>query len=228
MSAHNERIPARSVRRGGVVGKLLGMDGQGPIRSSMSVWPARRDVYRAKLVFYLFLISLGVFFAAGMATYAIIRVQAFQPIEREYLALRLPVVFVASTVSLVFVSGFLQLAVVAVRREQQVPFRRWLVGAWLSAAVFLTLQYFGMHDLLGTHFAGEGAANKVYGMCFIMALLHALHVVGGLGFLGFVIFRGFTNAYDHERHYAVEHCAAYWHFLDGVWVVMLAVFFITG
>lgn len=199
-----------------------------PIKSSLKNIGIRQNVFRAKLIFYLFLASLGIFFFAGMLSYYIIRTQSFQPITREYLNLRLPTSFWVSTITLLFISGFLQRAVWCIRREKQVAFRRYLILAWLSAFAFLVIQYSGMHSLYNTHFTMADGSTKAYGLCFTMAFLHALHVVGGMVFLGFIIYRGFANKYDHEHNYAVEHCAAYWHFLDVVWVAMLITFAVTG
>ncbi|MGI9517262.1 MAG: cytochrome c oxidase subunit 3, partial [Pirellulaceae bacterium] len=161
-------------------------------------------------------------------SYYIIRTQAFQPVTREYLQLRLPLTFWLSTVTLIFVSGFLQASVWAVRREYQTIFCRFLVFAWIAALAFLGIQYFGLMELIQIHFTQADGSTKAYGLCFTMALLHALHVLGGMVFLGFVIWQAFHERYDHERNYAVEHCAAYWHFLDVVWVSMLLTFLITG
>ncbi len=162
-----------------------------------------------------------------MICYCLIRWQSFQPIQREYLRLELPASFLYSTLMLVFVSGFLQLAVGCIRREQQRPFRTWLVLGWFAAAAFLAIQYLGMGSLLESHFLRDDGSTKAYGLCFTLAFLHALHVLGGMVFLAFIIGRGFAHCYDHERHYAVEHCAAYWHFLDLIWVMMLVTFWIT-
>jgi len=202
--------------------------GRPPISTALSTIPVRGDVFRAKLIFYLFLASLGVFFCAGLLTYWIIRTQSFQPITREYMALTLPSSFWVSTLALIFVSGFLQLAVGCVRREQQTAFRRWLIAAWISAIAFLAIQYSGMNSLWATHFTADDGSTKIYGICFTMAFLHALHVLGGILFMAWVIFQAYRNRYDHERNFAVEHCAAYWHFLDVVWVIMLLLFLATG
>jgi cytochrome c oxidase subunit 3 len=47
-------------------------------------------------------------------------------------------------------------------------------------------------------------------------------------FLGYVMVNAQRQRYDHERHWAVNHCAGYWHFLDVVWVVMLVTFVVAG
>ena len=92
------------------------------LKQSMNLVPARPAMYQAKLVFYLFLASLGMFFIASMLTYLIVRQQAFRPIEdaipisilamgpEVYQSLTLPVSFWVSTVILVAVSLFLQRA----------------------------------------------------------------------------------------------------------------------
>lgn len=228
MSGGSERSPADKIPsevRGGM--KSPGSFSTAPLKTSPVVWPTRRDIYRAKLAFYLFLASLGMFFTGSLVSYIIIRAQAFQPIEREYVALQMPAVFVFSTLLLVFVSGFLQMSVYCIRRELQTAFRKWLVLAWISAALFLVCQIFGMESLFESHFVKDDGSTKVFGMCFTLALVHALHVIGGMVFLAFVISQGFRHRYDHERNYAVEHCAAYWHFLDIVWLMMLATFLVA-
>ena len=198
------------------------------LKNSINLVPARRDLYQAKLVFWLFIASLTMFFVASLVTYLIIRTQAFQPIQREYESLKIPTTFWTSTALLVLISIFLQRASWLVHREKQVGFRRWLVWAMLAATVFVAIQWVGMRDLIAHHFTQDDGSTKVYGMSFTLALIHALHVLGGMVFLGYVIYQAFRDRYDHERHWAVDHCAGYWHFLDVVWVTMLAMFFFTG
>lgn len=209
------------------------------LKQSINLVPARRDLYQAKMVFYLFLASLGMFFIASMITYLIIREQAFNPIPdavpgsfltvgpKVYEPLQLPVSFWVSTVALVFVSFFLQKACWKVQREKQADFRRWLCLAMIAATVFCGIQCFGLNSLLAEHFSKTDGSMKVYGMSFTLSFIHALHVVGGMIFLGFVIRQAYRDKYDHERHWAVDHCASYWHFLDVVWVCMLITFFVT-
>lgn len=222
------------------------------LKQSISLVSARRDLHQAKLVFYLFIASLAMFFIATLLTYLIIRNQAFNPIpvaEADlpaptislsepgmgsedpstiaYIPLKLPMTFWISTSVLLLTGIFLQRASWLVHRERQREFRRLLVWAWVAALVFVIIQAFGMNHLFQQHFARTDGSTKVYGMSFTLAFLHALHVIGGLIFLGFIIFQAFRNRYDHERHWAVDHCAGYWHFLDVVWISMLVMFAVT-
>ena len=191
------------------------------------------------MVFYLFLASLGMFFFGSLITYLVIRDQAFRPIPDAvpnsiatmgpeiYQPLTVPMTFWISTVVLVLVGILLQRASWMVHRERQVDFRRLLMWAWFAAVVFLLIQGWGMKDLLTQHFSQSDGSTKVYGMSFTLSFIHALHVLGGMVFLGFVIFQAYRNRYDHERHWAVDHCASYWHFLDVVWACMLITFIVT-
>ncbi len=209
------------------------------LKQSMNLVPARPAMYQAKLVFYLFLASLGMFFIASMLTYLIVRQQAFRPIEdaipnsilamgpEVYQSLTLPISFWISTLVLIAVSVFLQRACWLVHREKQIDFRRWLVWALLAAGVFVLIQSFGMHDLLSQHLSQADGSAKVYGMSFTLSFIHALHVIGGMVFLAYVTRQAFRGKYDHERHWAVDHCASYWHFLDVVWAFMLITFVVA-
>jgi heme/copper-type cytochrome/quinol oxidase subunit 3 len=111
-----------------------------------------------------------------------------------------------------------------VHREQQKKFRRYLVWSLAMAVAFVVAQSIGMRELFRHHFTETNGSTKIYGMSFTLAFVHALHVLGGITFLGFVLVQSFRSRYDHERHWAVDHCTGYWHFLDIVWFGMLLVF----
>ncbi len=197
------------------------------LKQSLHLVPSRRDLHQAKLVFALFIASLGVFFLATIVTYIIIRTQAFQPIGREYKPLDIPITFWGSTGLLLVVSVFLERACWFVRRELQPGFLNSLRIAFFVSLAFMVFQAMGLQHLLSQHDRADGGFTKAYAMSFTIAFVHALHVLGGIAFIGYIWFQGRRNRYDHERHWAVNHCAGYWHFLDVVWLGMLATFVIT-
>ena len=65
-------------------------------------------------------------------------------------------------------------------------------------------------------------------MTFVLAMLHALHVVGGMIGMGIVFVRAWQGRYDHESYFAIRFSALYWHFLDVVWLLMLVAFGIAA
>ena len=62
-----------------------------------------------------------------------------------------------------------------------------------------------------------------YFLFYFLTGLHAAHVIGGMVALAIVTANAFRGRYTATRAAGVGHCAAYWHFLDVVWLVMVAV-----
>ena len=138
-----------------------------------------------------------------------------------------PAVVWLSTGLLLVVGYLLERAAWHVRREMQPGFRSALRLAFWAGLLFTVVQAVGLCGLLVQHFAEIDGSTKAYGMSFTISFVHALHVLGGVVFLGWVWYQAERGRYDHERHWAVNHCAGYWHFLDIVWVAMLVTFLLT-
>ncbi|KPL84446.1 cytochrome oxidase subunit III [Thermanaerothrix daxensis] len=72
---------------------------------------------------------------------------------------------------------------------------------------------------------GDGAEGAVF---YMMTGMHAFHVLTGVIFL-FIVFRnGLKGHYSPERHWAVEACANYWHFVDVVWIFFYPALYLIG
>jgi len=182
------------------------------------------DDHRARMGGYLFLASLAVFFLASILLYAIYANTRRDDTETE---LPLPLTFLVSTGCLLLISVMMHMATRTVRRERRQATCVWLSASAVSAAFFIGVQFYAMSQMFnGPAFIG-GMSRGVVGMVFVLAFLHALHVAGGVIALGLVAVRSWYGQYDHERHWPVDFAAQYWHFLDGVWVCMLAAFWWT-
>ena len=71
----------------------------------------------------------------------------------------------------------------------------------------------------------DGAFGAVlYGMTG----MHALHVLSGLVFILIVWNNGRNGHYNSERHWGVEACAIYWHYVDLVWVFFYPAIYLMG
>jgi cytochrome c oxidase subunit III len=177
---------------------------------------------------WLLLISLGVFFVACIVLYAIYVVLRLSGERGPVAPFYLPISFIFTTVILVAISTCLHLAVGAVRREARADLLRYLVLAFALALGFFAVQGMGMTWLVARFADDVFADRSLYGFTFVLALLHALHVVGGLIALGVVVVRALHGVYDHESYFAIRFSALYWHFLDGVWLLMLIAFGIAA
>jgi cytochrome c oxidase subunit 3 len=61
-----------------------------------------------------------------------------------------------------------------------------------------------------------------------MTGIHALHVLTGLIFIAIVWNNGRRGHYTVERHWGVEACAIYWHYVDVVWVFFYPALYLIG
>ncbi len=177
---------------------------------------------------WLLLISLGIFFVSTIMLYAVYVVMRLTNGSEPVAPFYLPLNFLLTTLILVAISICLHLSVASVKREAQPEMMRYLTATMILALLFFVVQSYGM-VLIVNRFAGDGTPNRsLYGMTFVLALLHALHVVGGMIGMCIVYVRGMKGRYDHESYFAVRFNALYWHFLDVVWILMLIAFGIAA
>lgn len=179
---------------------------------------------RVKQGGWLFLLSLFVFFVSSILLFAI---YAYPRRDDPLSFVPLPKSFLVSTICLIAISFLVHAATRTVRRDR---FRTtaWLLGISTGAAIIFTVvQCLAMTQMLLGPATFEGPGRGVAGMVVVLAILHALHVLGGIIALGIVTARSSVGRYDHERHWPVDFAAHYWHFLDLVWICMIVAFWLT-
>ncbi len=170
---------------------------------------------------WLFLGSLTVFFVACMILYTIYVVLRVSPQTEELQPFYLPVSFLLTTVNLIAISMILHMAVVAVRNERQADFTRYIIISMILALAFFVIQGSGLTWMIAQLQRPDASLNNLYGLTLFLVIVHALHVIGGVAGIVFLLFGLSRQAYDHERNFPVRFCAMYWHFLDLVWIIML-------
>ena len=174
----------------------------------------------------LFLASLSMLFIASLVGYFVIR--KFSSASPRGRVLHLPPILWLSTIVMIASSFTISRALVAIRAERRSDFRRYLWFTLALAITFIAIQTPALVQMLRDHARLEPSGMRLYGLLFFLVLLHALHVIGGLVMLGIVLANAFRGRYDHENHVAVSNLALYWHFLDGVWLVMFLSLWIVG
>jgi len=179
---------------------------------------------RARLGAVWFIGSLLVFFITSILFYAI---YAYSRRDDPFRQEPLPMSFLGSTVCLLMISGLVHLSTISVRRDRWTKTSILLGVSTILAIVFLAVQMLAMSQMLRETVGNVGNGRGVVGMVIVLAFLHALHVAGGVISLGVVAIGAASGRYDHERHFAVDFAAFYWHFLDLVWLVMLLSFWLT-
>jgi cytochrome c oxidase subunit 3 len=113
-------------------------------------------------------------------------------------------------------------AQLAVKRNMLEALRRWLLAASAVASLFLltqTANWFAMRP--------PSDENSLYiATFFLLTGVHALHVLGGFVPLGFVVHHAWRRHYSSSNHEGLSLCAQYWHFLGGVWLVLVTMLYL--
>src|SRR5271154_4325768 len=99
----------------------------------------------------------------------------------------------------------------------------WLIATALGV-VFLVGQVVAWSELAaqGVYLASNPASSYFY----VFTGAHALHLVAGVGALLFVVWRNFDHARV-TRTVAAEIVSYLWHFLDALWLFLLAVLYLA-
>lgn len=179
-----------------------------------------RDTGVGSFGLYLLLVALAVLFAATVIVTWFFRDAAAQ---WGTAVPSLPVGLVLTTVVL----GALSLLVESAARAAAAnPPRAARLMAWggVCALIFLAGQVWNWQALLGGRPAGSRPSFYEFNF-YLLTLLHALHVIGGVVFHA-IAWRRAAQAAPTALA-ALRHNAIYWHFLAAVWLVILANLWLT-
>jgi len=164
----------------------------------------------------IFILALSMLFGASILGYLIVRSRAtaWPPPGMP----SLPGGLWLSTLILLVSSATMQAAVRSARAGRQTALRWGMLLTTLLGAAFLVSQTLNWFVLVAANLT---ARTNLYGFTFyLLTVLHAAHVVGGVIPLAVVTTRAWRGYYSAAFHPGIEYCKTYWHFLDAVWLVM--------
>ncbi len=187
----------------------------------MSAVTAHADDYRKKLAdnrlgLWLFIISDSFMFA-GLLVTRFYLLGNHRPELNQYLGLGVTAILLVS-------SFFMNRAEIYIKHGN----RR---GFLISTAITMTLGLVFLAGVVGVEWriAPFGPADGAEGSVFyIMTGMHAFHVLTGVLFLGIILRNGLRGHYSAEKHWAVEACTNYWHFVDVVWQFFYPALYLMG
>jgi cytochrome c oxidase subunit 3 len=75
--------------------------------------------------------------------------------------------------------------------------------------------------------AGIHVATSPGSACFyVLTAAHAAHLLGGLAALAWVDAQALRLRLGPARRTAIDITAVFWHFLDGVWILLMVLFYV--
>ncbi len=130
----------------------------------------------------------------------------------------------AVTVVLLVSSFFMNRAETAMAHDDRKTFLNSTLVTLVLGVIFL-VGVVGVEWPIAPFGPADGAAASLF---FAMTGFHAFHVLTGVIFLVVVYLNGRKGHYSAERHWAVEACAVYWHFVDVVWIFFYPALYLIG
>ena len=180
-------------------------------------------ISNAQLGMAVFMAFETMVFIGLVTAYLILRGKSFTWPPPDLPRLPLAVTWV-NTGMLLFSAFTMSRAIRAVRADNQAGLRGALVATALLGSGFLAVQ--------GTEWArlvhqGLHLSSGSYGSTFYTIIgLHALHVVGAVIWLVFVLVMAQRQRYTAKRHVGLQVCAMYWYFVSVLWVALFGLVYL--
>jgi cytochrome c oxidase subunit III len=181
-----------------------------------TVTDQRKKIHPHKFTLWVGIGSIIMMFAGLTSAYIVKREQP------GWTTFDVPVAFWYSTGVILISSFTMQLALRAFR-ERTIPKYKKLVTATAALGLlFVLLQWIGFSHLWkrGITFRGSGAGQFLY----IIAGLHAAHVLGGIVALSTLMIRSRNHRIRSYNSVPVELVNTYWHFVDILWIYLFFFF----
>jgi cytochrome c oxidase subunit III len=136
--------------------------------------------------------------------------------------LPLPRVFWLNTGVLIVSSIVLDLARRQLRNNNRIAFNwLWLVGMLLGCG-FLVGQIVGWRELVQHGFYMQGNISSSF--FYILTWAHATHAIAGLIALVYVTVQAFAFRLGPAKRTVISVSLVFWHFLDILWLALMALF----
>jgi len=169
-----------------------------------------------RLGLWLFLLSDGFFFA-GLLVSRFYLMGFTRPHLDQTLGLIVTSILLIS-------SFFMNRAETAMAHGDQKKFLQGTLITLVLGVIFL-VGVVGVEWQLAPFGPGDGAHGALF---YMMTGMHAFHVLTGVVFLVIVYRNGRKGLYTAEKHWGVEACATYWHFIDVVWIFYYPALYLIG
>ena len=132
-----------------------------------------------------------------------------------------------TTICLLSSSLTVHAAVSSLRQGKKNLCSLWLAATVGLGAIFLAGTAHEWYDLIYNH--GLTIKTNLFGTTFYSLVgLHATHVVVGLIMLSMALWFSVSGAMSSRHSEKLEVLSLYWHFVDGVWVVVFLVVYVLG
>jgi cytochrome c oxidase subunit 3 len=177
---------------------------------------------RASITGLLVLLAASVMMFAAFTSAFFVR----RGLSNDWVDTPLPRILWLNTAVLLASSGAIELARRALRSSRRTAFNRYWTLATVLGALFLGGQYMAWRQLnnAGIYLASNPSSS----FFFLLTCVHAVHLLGGMTALGYIDIEALLLRLGPGKRTAVDVSAYFWHFLDAIWIYLMALFFFWG
>ena len=114
----------------------------------------------------------------------------------------------------------------ALKAGDRTRFNLWWTAATALGILFLLGQAFAWRELrdAGIYVASNPSSSFFY----VLTASHAFHLLGGVAALVYVDVQAWRLRLGPAKRTAIDVTAVFWHFLDGLWVYLMVLFYVWG
>ena len=192
-----------------------------------------RDDLASKTGMWLFLFTEMLLFGGLFIVYSVYRyinADAFHLAAHE---LSVPIGTI-NTILLLISSATIAMSITAIQKKNKKFALLLLAITVLLGIVFLVNKYFEWgHHIKEGIFPGSptlalrGQGDVLfYGLYYFMTGLHALHIIIGLIFIGFIARMIIQDKISSDNHVLLENSGLYWHLVDLIWIFLFPLFYL--
>lgn len=164
--------------------------------------------------------SIVMMFAGFTSAYIVKSNQAnWQPVQ-------MPSIFYLSTFVMLVSSITMQVALRSFKDREMARYRNMMTLTLLLGIGFVVLQVMGFSAMWSQNITfRESIAGSFF---YIIAGIHALHVLGGVIALMVMFFRAYNRKTRFYSVVPVEVVNTYWHFVDVLWIYLFVFFLMVA
>jgi len=144
----------------------------------------------------------------------------------DWASMAKPPILLVNTVVLLASSLALELARRALKSGGRSKF-----NGWWTAGTALGLLFLGGQALAWSQLNAAGvfiSSNPSSSFFFVLTVSHAIHLLGGVSALFYVDVQALRLSLGPAKRTAIDISAIFWHFLDGLWLYLMVLFYVWG
>jgi cytochrome c oxidase subunit 3 len=179
--------------------------------------PSQSGQRRYQTAILLGMVSICMFFMALSAAFLV------RKTGKDWVNFKLPSIIWVNTILLLTSSLTIDLARRRLALNDLVGFKTMWRATTALGVAFVVGQVVAWRDLVQMGFyVGSNPSSSFF---YVFTAAHAAHLIGGILALFYVLFRDFRKTARLSLPVAAEVTSYYWHFMDGLWLFLVALLF---